>query len=280
VGALSTSTGLACPVCRHKASREIFRSGGYTFRRCSSCALRFAWPRPTAEDLAAVYAESYFDEKGWVGDPTSDSSYMTRCWADVAPSLDRRFPQRGKLLDVGCATGAFIAAAATDGWSVSGLEYSADAAERARAAGLDVRAGALSDGAFDGDTFDAITAWHVVEHLVDPIADLRLMRSLSRPGGVLIVETPNARSIGAILKRERWAQVRPPEHINFFDAKALERALGEAGWRLESARTIYKRDTAERIAGRAWLAPAARAAARMFEEAGMGGNLRAMAVAV
>lgn len=243
--------------------------------RCSSCSLRFSQPRPSPSDLEAVYATGYFDEKGWVGDPSSDSAYMTQCWTEVARSL----PAPGRLLDVGCATGAFIAAAKRDGWAVSGLEYSADAAARAREAGLDVRAGSLSDGAFQGETFDVISAWHVIEHLIDPVDDLRRMRALTRRGGMLIVETPNARSIGALLKRGDWAQVRPPEHINFFDTRALERALGASGWTLRSATTIYKRDTAERIAGRRWLAPAARLAARTFELAGMGGNLRAFAEA-
>ncbi|MGH2830104.1 MAG: class I SAM-dependent methyltransferase, partial [Actinomycetota bacterium] len=103
---------------------------------------------------------------------------MTRCYAEVSPELARRFPNRGRLLDVGCATGAFIAAAAADGWRVAGLEVSGEAASRARAAGLDVREGTLAAGAFAGEAFDAITAWHVVEHLVDPVEDLRHMRAL------------------------------------------------------------------------------------------------------
>lgn len=272
-------TSVTCPVCGHASSRVLFSSGRYSIRRCGACALRFADPRPTPADLAQVYASGYFDEKGWLGDPTSDSTYMAQAWREVAPALRRAFPARGRLLDVGCATGAFIAAARDDGWNVAGLEYSEAAAERARAAGLDVRAGELAGGAFEGETFDVITAWHVIEHLIDPVADLRRMRTLTRKGGVLLVETPNARSIGAVLKRDRWAQMRPPEHINFFDTTALERALEASGWKLRSATTIYKRDTAERIARRAALKPLARAAARMTELAGMGGNLRAFAEA-
>lgn len=274
-----TGTFDACPVCGHVSFRALFARDGYTILRCRTCSIRYASPRPAPGDLAAVYEAGYFDDKGWVGDPTSDSGYMTRCFDEVRPLLARRFPTHGRLLDVGCATGAFIAAAAADGWRVSGLEYSEAAAGRARAAGLDVRAGDLASGAFEGETFDVVCAWHVVEHLVDPIADLRRMRALTAPGGLLIIETPNARSIGALVRRERWSQIRPPEHINFFDRGAMERALVASGWRMSWARTIYKRDTAERIAGRRWLAPAARAAARGAEAAGMGGNLRVMAVA-
>lgn len=279
MGAL-TETKAACPVCGHASSRALFVRDGYQIHRCRVCALRFADPRPGPHDLAAVYARDYFDDKGWIGDPTSDSAYMTGCYADVAPTLTKRFPSRGRLLDVGCATGAFIAAAAADGWSVAGLEYSEDAAARGREAGLDVRAGELAGGAFDGEVFDVITAWHVVEHLVDPVADLRRIRALSKRGGLLVVETPNDRSIGAKIRGERWAQIRPPEHINFFDHRALTRALGLAAWKVRRVRTIYKRDTAQRIAGRKGLYPLARMAARASEAAGMGGNLRVIAEAL
>ena len=279
MGAL-TETKAACPVCGHASSRALFVRDGYRIHRCRVCSLRFADPRPSPHDLAAVYAAGYFDDKGWVGDPASDSTYMTRCYGEVAPSINRAFPSRGRLLDVGCATGAFIAAAAADGWTVSGLEYSEDAAARGRDAGLDVRAGELADGAFDGETFDVITAWHVVEHLVDPVADLRRIRAMTRPGGLLVVETPNDRSIGAKIRGERWAQIRPPEHINFFDRGAMTRALGLSAWKVRSVRTIYKRDTAQRIAGRKALYPLARLAARASEAAGMGGNLRVIAEAL
>jgi len=279
VGAL-TETKAACPVCGHASARALFVRDGYAIHRCRDCALRFAAPRPSPADLDAVYAAGYFDSKGWVGDPTSDSAYMTRCWGEVAPLLHRRFPERGRLLDVGCATGAFIAAAARDGWSVAGLEYSDAAAARAREAGLDVRAGILEDEPFAGETFDVAGAWHVVEHLIDPVADLRRIRALTRRGGLLVLETPNDRSIGAKIRGERWAQIRPPEHINFFDRRALARALGLSAWKIVSARTIYKRDTARRIAGRKALYPVARMAARASEAAGMGGNLRVIAEAL
>ncbi|MHB8510937.1 MAG: class I SAM-dependent methyltransferase [Actinomycetota bacterium] len=275
VGAL-IETMKACPVCGHASSRALYSISGYTFMRCASCSLRFASPRPTASDISAIYESEYFDSKGWVGDPTSDSSYMQRCWEQVAPELGA--PR--SLLDVGCATGAFISAARADGWSVAGLEYSEAAAARGRALGLDIRSGSLSDGAFANETFDVITAWHVIEHLIDPIADLRAMRALCRDGGTLLIETPNARSIGALLKRERWAQARPPEHINFFDRDCLQRALASTGWRMRSSKTLYKRDTAERIAKLSVLKPAARIAARASELVGMGGNLRAFAEAV
>jgi 2-polyprenyl-3-methyl-5-hydroxy-6-metoxy-1,4-benzoquinol methylase len=240
--------------------------------RCGGCGLVHASPRPTPEELDATYAQSYFDDRGWL-DPTTDSGYLQRCWNEVKPYLG----PKGRLLDVGCATGAFVAAAANAGWDAWGLEYSEAAATRAVQAGLQVRAGSLDDQPFRGQTFDVITAWHVVEHLIDPVGDLLHMRALAGQGATLVIETPNARSVGAKLKGAEWAQIRPPEHINFFDRHALTSLLERTGWHVTRTRTIYRRDTAARIAGKSWLAPAAKVAARLSETVGMGGNLRVIA---
>lgn len=262
----------SCPVCGHASDRPRFAHGTYTFLRCGGCGLVHATPRPTPAELEQIYATSYFDDRGWL-DPTSDDAYMRRCWAEVAPRLGE--PKR--LLDVGCATGSFVKAAAEDGWDAVGLEYSEAAAQRARDAGLNVVTGSLQDDRFGAETFDVITAWHVVEHLLDPVSDLLRMRTLAKPNATLVVETPNVRSIGALIRGDRWAQIRPPEHINFFDRAALTRALARAGWRVAEVQTIYRRDSAARIAGRPWLAPAAKAAAWAAEAMGMGGNLRVFA---
>jgi SAM-dependent methyltransferase len=271
VGALAVLK-VACPVCGHVSDRARFVHGAFTFLRCGGCGLVHASPRPTPEEIDATYAQSYFDDRGWV-DPTSDSGYLQRCWNEVRPHLG----PKGRLLDVGCATGAFVAAATNAGWDAWGLEYSEAAAARAAGAGLQVKAGSLGDQTFRGQTFDVITAWHVVEHLIDPVSDLLHMRALAAPAATLVIETPNARSVGARLKGDGWSQIRPPEHINFFDRRSLANVLERTGWRVTRARTIYKRDTAARIAGKPWLVPMARAGARLSEAAGMGGNLRVFA---
>lgn len=271
MGALA-DVKVSCPVCGHASDRARFVHGAYTFLRCGGCGLVHASPRPTPQDLEATYAQSYFDDRGWL-DPTTDAGYLQRCWNEVRPHLG----PKGRLLDVGCATGAFVAAAQNAGWDAWGLEYSEDAAKRARRAGLNVVAGELAAGAFRGQTFDVITAWHVVEHLIDPVSDLLHMRALANQGATLVVETPNANSIGARVKGDAWSQIRPPEHINFFDRHSLAGLLERTGWHVTKARTIYKRDSAARIAGRKWLVPAAKAAARLSETMGMGGNLRVFA---
>lgn len=271
----------SCPACRAVRSRVLFRAGDADVRRCASCGLRYCDPRPTTAELARVYDAGYLDGRGWRGDPERDSPWLVTSWREIRPELAARFPHGGRLLDVGCATGALLVAAAADGWEVVGLEVSAAAAERARANSLDVRVGTLGSGVLDGERFDVVTAWHVIEHVVAPGEDLARLRSLLAPGGLLVLETPNARSIGARLRGPGWAQIRPPVHINFFDRRSLTRALRESSFRPLWARTIYSRDSAARIA-RSYagaLVPLASAAARAAEAFGMGGFLRVMAEA-
>lgn len=272
----------ACPACLDHSSRESFRVGEYAFRRCRGCGLRFADPRPTPEALGEFYGGSYFDGHGWMGGAEGDSSYLRECWAGIREHLDVAFSDHGRLIDVGCATGTLMIEALRDGWTCVGLEISEVAADRARASGLDVRTGVLADRLLEGQVFDVLCSFHVIEHVLDPLTDLSLMRELARPGSLAVIETPNAASIGYLLRRSRWAQIRPPEHIQFFDRRSLGRALAASGWAIVKDMTIYRGDTAARIASRWWkgLESPARLAARTAERAGLGGNLRVIARAV
>ncbi|MCA1833946.1 MAG: class I SAM-dependent methyltransferase [Actinomycetota bacterium] len=272
----------ACPACRTPSSRELFAVGAYRLRRCTSCGLRFADPRPDQKALDDFYGASYFDTHGWHGGPEGDSEYLRECWAGIRDHLNERFPKRGRLLDVGCATGTLMIEAARDGWDCVGLEVSEAATERARGAGLDVRQGSLGDKRLEGEIFDVVCSFHVIEHVIDPRADLALMRERVGRGGLAVIETPNAESIGFKVRRAKWVQIRPPEHIQFFDRRSMGRALRSTGWRPLRQWTIYRPDTAARIA-KQWsgaLVGPARVAARAVEAVGMGGNLRVIAEAV
>ncbi len=271
-----------CPACRSRSASESFHAGEYRFLRCKSCGLRFADPRPTPEALDDFYGSTYFDGHGWMGDAGGDSDYLRECWRGIRDDLNGAFPKRGRLLDVGCATGTLMIEATKDGWHCTGLEISDEASERARAAGLDVRRGVLADKPLAGQVFDVICSFHVIEHVIDPRTDLALMRDLAAPGSLAVLETPNADSVGYFVRRSRWAQIRPPEHIQFFNRRAMRAALEATGWRILKAVTIYREETAARLARRWWkgLESPARLAAQAVERVGMGGNLRVIARAV
>lgn len=129
-----------------------------------------------------------------------------------------------RLLDVGCSSGAFLQSALSLGFTAEGVEPSADAAQTARAAGLKVFTGYLEQAQFPDASFDAITLIEIVEHLRDAHSLLRECARILKPGGVLLVTTPNAHSWTARAMGARWAGFSLNDmggHISFFNPQSI-----------------------------------------------------------
>jgi SAM-dependent methyltransferase len=142
-----------------------------------------------------------------------------------------RFMQPGRLLDVGCASGAFLKCALRAGWKVAGVEPSSTLAESARRAtggDADIQSCGLQEAHFEA-RFDAITLWDVLEHVPDPIAFARACRNLLKPGGILFVNVPDIDSSVARLLAGRWPLLLP-EHLNYFNTSALQGCAEAAGF--------------------------------------------------
>lgn len=136
----------------------------------------------------------------------------------------------GRLLDVGCGAGAWLAAMQARGWEVHGVDFDPQAVAAAQAHGLPVALGSLEAQALPSASFDAVTLNHVVEHLPDPVSTLRECHRVLRPGGQLVVSTPNGTSLGHRLLGRSWRGLEPPRHLHVFNFPALESALRQAGF--------------------------------------------------
>jgi SAM-dependent methyltransferase len=200
-----------------------------TLVRCRECGLVYANPQPT--DAAALYAQC---EPDTLYEREREARLATFAWL-----LDRlsRHIVGGRLLDVGCSTGLLLAAARDKGWCVDGLEPSAWAARQAaQLYKIPVVNGTLADAPFSEGDFDAITMVDVIEHLADPAANLARACRLLRPGGVLLITTPDISSAAARLLGAKWWGILPT-HLWYFDRRTLGRLLAQGGFRvLESAR--------------------------------------------
>src|SRR5262249_12999095 len=137
----------------------------------------------------------------------------------------RRERAAGRLLDVGCATGAFLRCAADAGWEVVGVEPAAALSAGAREvlAGRGEGIGAtLQDARLPPASFDAGTLWDVLEHVPDPVAFLRTGAALLKPGGHLYANVPDLDSLQARVLRGRWPLLLP-EHLTYFSRRSLRR---------------------------------------------------------
>jgi len=147
----------------------------------------------------------------------------TRCLRRILTLLGKQ-PQEVRLLDVGCSSGALLMTARALGLAAEGVEPSAEAAATARRAGLKVFTGFLAAARFPDAAFDAVILMEVIEHLRDPRAILAECRRILKPGGILLVTTPNAASWTASVMGARWegfSLTAMGGHVSFFDPASI-----------------------------------------------------------
>jgi SAM-dependent methyltransferase len=106
--------------------------------------------------------------------------------------------------------------------------------------GLDVRLGTLEAQRFAAERFDAVTSSHVIEHVHDPMGFLRECARVTRPGGQIVVVTPNTESLGRRRLGARWLGLDPPRHLHLFSCAALRQLAMRAGLRVVSVRSSVR----------------------------------------
>lgn len=213
-----------CNLCGSRDERLLYRLRDYRLRvddvewnvvQCRSCGLGYLNPRPTPDEIARYYPARYFQERERMG---RRYELQTR-YVPGGP---------GKLLDVGAARGDFLALMQERGWEVAGIEPFDDAGNPH---GLPIHRVRFPEGCdLPSESFDVVTAWAVFEHLHDPAEAFRECARLLRPGGRLVLQVPNLRSIYG-----RYSlQEDVPRHLYFFSPGTLRQYGAAAGLRLDA----------------------------------------------
>jgi 2-polyprenyl-3-methyl-5-hydroxy-6-metoxy-1,4-benzoquinol methylase len=226
-----------CDVCREKRAKVVLRSLRLDgpLVRCCACGLYFV-VSPAAsflftspDERRTTELNARYDELGIVRRDVEDAEDRLRLDAGYERlQRVRRYVASGKLLDVGCSKGFFLTAAAAH-FDAIGVDPDPATTEQARAAGLRVHTGTIADVEPPLGGFDAITMFHVIEHLRSPRQALRLARDRLRPGGALIIETPTVETWWFRVAPRRWRQLLP-DHYFFFAQHTLARLLADCGF--------------------------------------------------
>lgn len=227
--------GVAGPgLPRGRAARPRYRVA-----RCRRCGLAYQDPRVPEAAIGAHYPTAFYlprSEPEAGGAHGLEAAYQRHLFAWETDRLLAAASALGRaprsVLDVGCGPGQRLLGYRDRGLEVAGIEMSEDA-DRARAAfGLDVFRGTLRDylGSAGRRRFELVTAYHVIEHLFDPLGELRDMRALLAEDGLLAIVVPNVGSLQARLFRGRWAPNDLPRHTYFFTPRTLLALVSAAGY--------------------------------------------------
>jgi 2-polyprenyl-3-methyl-5-hydroxy-6-metoxy-1,4-benzoquinol methylase len=147
----------------------------------------------------------------------------------------------GRLLDVGCGAGEWLLLMRGLGWRVEGIDFDERAVQVAAQRGLDVCCGTLEQRGFPSARFDAVILNHVIEHLPDPVATLLESARILKPGGRLVLFTPNSSSLGHNLFKGGWRGLEPPRHLHIFSMPSTYQILQQAGFQRISIRPVIAR---------------------------------------
>ena len=267
-----------CKICK-KAGETLYRDlqdvlfkvdGKWTLMECSHCQLAWLQNQPISADLHKLY--SYYHTHnlpnlnfsqglgrikwmlrkcilayahGYFGTPMEKRvgkllSSIPRLKQNALTAVLWIKGPQGKLLDVGCGNGVFLKKMEQLGWQGHGVEFDPNSVKRAKNIGLDVLARSLEHAKYPSDTFDLVTMIHVIEHLPQPDFTLQECFRVLKPGGRIMVVTPNTRSLGHQRFKQAWRGLETPRHLYLFSGQSLATMIEASGFKLTIEKTIAR----------------------------------------
>jgi SAM-dependent methyltransferase len=228
-------TDIPCALCGGEQTRVRYVKFDLPIAECVTCHLVRATPRCPPERIAARYSADYFWKEylpslgvidGHVDPGFVDARY--RPWIEL---LATHGLAQGRLLEIGTGAGLFSKAMQRAGWETVGVEVNGDAAAFARdRLGLDVRQTYAEDVTEPPASFDVVAMMDVIEHVPDPAAVVTTARRLLKPGGLLLMQTPNLDSISRLALGSPWAVLSPAEHLYYFTESTMRALLERTGF--------------------------------------------------
>jgi SAM-dependent methyltransferase len=222
----------------HTVSHESFG-----IWECGLCTLRFTQDVPDAASVGPYYqSENYISHSNTSKGLVNSLYHMVRKqtlsdkYRLIASATRLR---KGQLLDIGAGTGAFAGYMQEQGWGVTGLEPDDTARAVARTDHKVELLGMDQLFALPPDSFDAITLWHVLEHVHDLHPYIERLKMLIRRNGRIFIAVPNYTSYDAGFYREMWAAYDVPRHLYHFSPDAMGRLLSRHGLQLQFSQPMW-----------------------------------------
>lgn len=236
--------------------------GEWTLYSCNQCHSAYLDPRPTAESIGLAY-KNYFTHteekekkmdsslkrlKRGIRNGYLNKKYDTNLQPSIAfgrwltPLLPqkrtlneiyRNLPPRfnhGKLIDIGCGNGTFLKKVMQLGWEAWGTDFDKEAIEIAKRTGANIVAGNANSNELPSNYFDYVTMSHIIEHLHDPLSELKGVHRILKSGGTLWLATPNINSLTYQAFGANYRGLEPPRHLILFNQDSIKTLLEKSGF--------------------------------------------------
>lgn len=196
-------------------------------------------PQPTSDELGR-----YYESEDYISHTDSSRSWFEKIYQIIKKTAIQQklklvlaqHKDKGILLDIGCGTGDFLAAAKSSGWQVKGYEPNEKAQKIASQKGVELT---NSTEDLKDNSVDVITMWHVLEHVPDVKAQITELKRLVQPGGTIIIAVPNYKSFDAHHYQNYWAAYDVPRHLWHFSKKSIQSLFAAQGLELVQVKPMW-----------------------------------------
>ncbi len=238
-----------CPACKSRNIELVLEARDYTVSdaifsiwQCKNCTLRFTQNVPQAGEIGRYYQSSDYISHSDTSKGIINKLYHSV--RNITLQQKRKLVQnatglpKGTLLDIGAGTGAFAHAMKEKNWTVTALEPDETARTNAQKSyGLQLQ---LPDELYaqQPESFDAVTLWHVLEHVHELHRYLDTFQQVLKKNGVLIIAVPNYTSYDADYYKEFWAAYDVPRHLYHFSPSGMKTLLAQHGFVITSLKPM------------------------------------------
>lgn len=226
-----------CYLCGRKDGAVVVDEPPFRVMKCAGCSLAYVTPRVTDDHLHLIYQTEYFKSSNAAdfgySDYTRDRRGYEKTFRKKAELVQKH--KLGKtMLEVGSAAGFFLRAMEDLGWQTMGVEPSSYVVDFARRElGLtEIHCGLLREAPVKESFYDVVAMWDVIEHVPDPIEELKLVRKLIKPDGRLFLQTQDIETRFARLLGAKWQHFKHLEHIHHFAPQTIKVILDRAGFEI------------------------------------------------
>jgi 2-polyprenyl-3-methyl-5-hydroxy-6-metoxy-1,4-benzoquinol methylase len=239
-----------CPVCGGRNINPLLTikdrsvSGEeFVIWQCADCSLRFTQDAPDENSIGPFYKSA-----DYISHTNTDKGFINKAYQKVrnytlqqkaSLIIDETKMATGSILDLGSGIGAFLDVMKTKGWQVKGIEPDEDARNLAKTLyGLNIEEPSVLNKLQDA-SFDAITLWHVLEHVHQLHDYIEHLKRLLKPGGKLFIAVPNYQSRDAGIYRSHWAAYDVPRHLYHFSPKSIEHLMQMHRLKVEAKKPMW-----------------------------------------
>ncbi|TPE45553.1 class I SAM-dependent methyltransferase [Pontibacter mangrovi] len=230
-----------CPICGKEDFKNFLvvtdnavSKESFVIVECTNCSFKFTNPRPDAQSIGKYYeSDDYISHSNTTSGIINTAYHVVRSITtkQKVEIINRYSPVKGSILDYGCGTGTFLTACKKDGWEIRGVEPNAKARAKAAENTGEIIAEKLED--IEGEKYEMITLWHVLEHVHTLNETMAQLLESLQEDGTMIIAVPNADSHDAQEYKDNWAAYDVPRHLYHFTQQTMKRFLKKHKMRLE-----------------------------------------------